>query len=103
MIADTPISWLPRLLFSLPYVPFAIIPCKRTWSHSFLTHRFNRHQFGIEFYRKNMHLLGEGQVSQIAEISSEEIRLSGDHELLNRMAPLDVVGDRHAANVDHLE
>ena len=103
MIADTPISWLPRLLFILALAPFAIMLCKRTWSHSFLTHRFNRHQFSIEFYRKNMYLLGEGQVSQIAEISSEEIRLSGDHELLNRMAPLDMVGDRPADNVDHLE
>ena len=103
MIADTPISWLPRLLFILPIAPFAIILCKRTWSHSFLTHRFDHHQFDTDFDRKNLYLLMEGQGSQIAEISSEEIRLSGNHVFLNWMSTSGVVGDRPAEIVDQLE
>ena len=74
-----------------------------SWSHSFLTHRFNRSKFDTEFDRRNLELMKEGKGSKIAEISPEEIRLSGDHEFLNWLVPLGVVGDRPAEIVDHLE
>ena len=83
--------------------PFCYNALQANLSHGFLTHRFNHHQFGTEFDRKNLYLLIEGQGSQIAEISSEETGLSGDHKLLNRMALPGVVGDRPTEIVDQLE
>ncbi len=74
-----------------------------SWSHSFLTHKFNRSQFDTDFDRHNLELLKEGKSSQIAELTPEEIQQSGDHEFLNWLVPMGVVGDRPAQIVDHLE
>ena len=48
-------------------------------------------------------MLKEGKGSKIAELTPEEIQQSGDHEFLNWLVPLGVVGDRPAHVVDHLE
>ena len=74
-----------------------------SWSHSFLTHKFNCSEFDTEFDRRNLELLEKGEGSKLAELTPEEIQQSGDHEFLNWMIPLGVVGDRPAQIVETLQ
>ena len=74
-----------------------------SWSHSFLTHKFNCSRFDDEFDRKNLELLEKGQGSKIAELTPEQIQQSGDHEFLNWLVPLGVLGDRPARIIDTLD
>lgn len=74
-----------------------------SWSHSFLTHKFNCSEFDTEFDRRNLELLRKGEGSKLAELTPEEIQQSGDHEFLNWLIPLGVIGDRPAQIVDALD
>ena len=74
-----------------------------SWSHSFLTHKFNCSEFDTEFDRRNLELLEKGEGSKLAELTPEEIQQSGDHEFLNWLIPLGVVGDRPAQIVETLQ
>lgn len=73
-----------------------------SWSHSFLTHKFNLSKFDEEFDTRNLELLKNGQGSKLAELTPEEIQQSGDHEFLNWIVSLGVLGDRKAEIVDYL-
>jgi len=44
-----------------------------------------------------------GQGSKLAELTPEELQVSGDHEFLNWMITLGVVGDRPAEIIDALD
>ena len=79
------------------------IVASSSWSHSFLTHKFNLCQFDEEFDRRTLGWLKEGKGSKVAELTPEEIQQSGDHEFLNWIITLGVVGDRPAEIVDTLE
>ena len=79
------------------------IVASSSWSHHFLTHKFNLRQFDEEFDRRNLELLRRGEGSKLAELTPEEIQESGDHEFLNWIITLGVVGDRPAEIVDVLD
>ncbi len=74
-----------------------------SWSHSFLTHKFNCCEFDEEFDRRNLELLRKGQGSKLAKLTPEEIQQSGDHEFLNWIIALGVLGDRPARIVEVLD
>ncbi len=71
-----------------------------SWSHSFLAHKFQCREFDIEFDRRNLELLRKGEGSRLAELTPEEIQQSGDHEILNWIIALGILGDRPAEIVD---
>ena len=74
-----------------------------SWSHSFLTHRVQCRAFDSEFDRRNLELLRQGRGSQLAALTPEDIRLSGDHDFLNWIIALGIIGDKPAAIVDALD
>ena len=74
-----------------------------SWSHHFLTHKFNLCEFDEAFDRRNLELLRRGEGSKLAELTPEEIQESGDHEFLNWIIALGVLGDRPAEIVDVLD
>ncbi|MCH7606662.1 MAG: hypothetical protein IH962_05865 [Chloroflexi bacterium] len=74
-----------------------------SWSHSFLTHKYDCSRFDDDFDRRNLELLKDGQGSKIAELTPEEIQQSGDHEFLNWLVPLGVLGDRPARIIETLD
>ena len=74
-----------------------------SWSHSFLTHRLQCSAFDTEFDRRNLELLRRGRGSQLAALTPEEIYLSGDHEFLNWIIALGIVGDRPPEIVEVLD
>ena len=74
-----------------------------SWSHFFLTAKFDRCEFDAEFDHHNLELLRRGEGSKLAELTPEEIQQSGDHEFLNWIITLGVVGDRPAQIVDALD
>ena len=71
-----------------------------SWSHSFLAHKFQCREIDIAFDRRNLEWVKAGQGSKLAELSPEEIQQSGDHELLNWIIALGIIGDRPAEIVD---
>jgi hypothetical protein len=79
------------------------IVASSSWSHSFLTHKFNCSAFDEEFDRRSLELLKKGQGSKLAELTPEEIQQSGDHEFLNWIITLGVVGNQPAEIVDALD
>ncbi|HZA21059.1 MAG TPA: hypothetical protein VFA32_00360, partial [Dehalococcoidia bacterium] len=52
---------------------------------------------------RSLELLKKGQGSKLAALTPEEIQESGDHEFLNWIITLGVVGDRPAEIVDALD
>jgi hypothetical protein len=81
---------------------FAVV-ASSSWSHSFLTHRFQCSAFDTEFDRRNLDLLRQGRGSELGALTPEEIYLSGDHEFLNWIVALGIIGDRPAEIVDALD
>jgi aromatic ring-opening dioxygenase catalytic subunit (LigB family) len=79
------------------------IVASSSWSHGFLTHKFNCCQVDEEFDRRTLGWLKEGKGSKVAELTPEEIQQSGDHEFLNWVITLGVVGDKPAEIVDVLD
>ena len=71
-----------------------------SWSHSFLAHKFQCRSIDIETDQRNLELVRTGQGSKLAELSPEEIQESGDHEILNWIIALGILGDRPAEIVD---
>ncbi|HZA23481.1 MAG TPA: hypothetical protein VFA32_12920, partial [Dehalococcoidia bacterium] len=74
-----------------------------SWSHSFLAHKFQCWEIDIETDRKYLEWVRGGQGSKLAEVSPEELQESGDHEILNWIITLGIIGDRPAEIVDVLE
>lgn len=74
-----------------------------SWSHFFLTDRFNRCRFDDEFDRRTLELVRSGQGSKLKEVTPEQVQQSGDHEFLNWMIALGAMGDRPAEIVDALD
>jgi hypothetical protein len=74
-----------------------------SWSHSFLTHKYNCSAFDADFDRRNLAVLRQGKGSKLAQLTPEEIQQSGDHEFLNWIIPLGILGDRPASIVDVLD
>ena len=79
------------------------IVASSSWSHSFLTHRYNLCKFDEDFDRRTLGWLKEGKGSNVAQFTPEEIQLSGDHEFLNWIITLGVVGDKPAEIVETLD
>ena len=71
-----------------------------SWSHSFLTHKFQCRAIDLETDRRYSELVTSGQGSELAKLSPEEIQDSGDHEILNWIVALGILGDRPAEIVD---
>ena len=71
-----------------------------SWSHSFLAHKFQCCAIDLESDRRNLELVRCGKGSALAELSPEEIHQSGDHELLNWLIALGILGDRPAEIID---
>lgn len=74
-----------------------------SWSHSFLTHRFNCSAFDDAFDRHNLALLRQGEGHKLAELTPEAIQQSGDHECLNWIMPLGILGAKPAHIVNVLD
>ena len=79
------------------------IVASSSWSHFFLTHKFDCCAFDAEFDRKNLELLKKGQGSKLSELTPAELQDSGDHEFLNWIITLGAVGDQPAEIVDVLD
>lgn len=71
-----------------------------SWSHSFLAHKFQCREIDIAFDRRNLEWVRAGQGSKLAGLSPAELQQSGDHELLNWIIALGIIGDRPAEIVD---
>jgi hypothetical protein len=71
-----------------------------SWSHSFLAHKFQCCAIDIDTDRRHLERLRCGEGSALAELTPEEIQASGDHELLNWIIALGIIGDRPAEIVD---
>jgi aromatic ring-opening dioxygenase catalytic subunit (LigB family) len=71
-----------------------------SWSHSFLAHKFQCREIDLAFDRRNLEWVRAGQGSKLAELSPEELQQSGDHEILNWIIALGIIGDRPAEIVD---
>ena len=54
----------------------------------------------IETDRRNLEWVQKGQGSKLAELTPEEIQQSGDHEILNWIIALGILGDVPAKIVD---
>ncbi|HEU0022869.1 MAG TPA: hypothetical protein VFR55_14535 [Dehalococcoidia bacterium] len=74
-----------------------------SWSHSFLAHKFQCREIDIETDRRYLEWVRQGQGSKLAEVSPQELQESGDHEILNWIIALGILGDRPAEIVDVLE
>ncbi len=71
-----------------------------SWSHSFLAHKFQCREIDIEADQRSLEFVRTGQGSKLAELTPEEIQDSGDHEILNWIIALGILGDRPAQIVD---
>jgi len=74
-----------------------------SWSHSFLAHKLQCREIDIETDRRYLEWVRQGQGSKLAEVAPEDLQESGDHEILNWIITLGIVGDRPAEIVDVLE
>ena len=74
-----------------------------SWSHSFLAHRFQCRQIDVETDRRNLEWVRSGQGVKLSELTPEELQQSGDHEILNWIITLGIMGDRPANIVEVLE
>jgi catalytic LigB subunit of aromatic ring-opening dioxygenase len=74
-----------------------------SWSHSFLTHRLQCCAFDAEFDRRNLERLRRGRGSELITLTPGEIYLSGDHEFLNWIIVLGIIGDKPEKIVDVLD
>jgi len=71
-----------------------------SWSHSFLAHKFQCRVIDIETDRRHLERIRRGEGKKLAELTPGEIRASGDHELLNWIVALGILGERPAEIVD---
>ena len=71
-----------------------------SWSHSFLAHKFQCRSIDIDFDREHLEFVRQGKGSKLAELTPEEIQQSGDHEILNWIVALGILGDIPAEIVD---
>ena len=71
-----------------------------SWSHSFLAHRLDCSEIDLESDRRYLELVRQGQGSKLAELTPEELLDSGDHEILNWIIALGILGDVPAEIVD---
>jgi hypothetical protein len=71
-----------------------------SWSHSFLAHKFQCCAIDLDTDRRYLELLRRGAGSQLETLTPEEIQASGDHELLNWIIALGIIGDTPAEIVD---
>ena len=78
----------------------AVVVASSSWSHSFLAHKFQCRAIDVETDRRYLELVRSGQGSKLAELTPEEIQGSGDHEILNWIIALGVLGDTPAEIVD---
>jgi hypothetical protein len=74
-----------------------------SWSHSFLAHKFQCRAIDIEADRQYLDWVRRGEGSRLAKVTPEELQESGDHEILNWIIALGIIGDRPAEIVDVLE
>lgn len=71
-----------------------------SWSHSFLAHKFQCRAIDIETDRRNLEWVRQGKGSKLAELTPAELQQSGDHEILNWIIALGIIGDKPAEIVD---
>ena len=77
-----------------------VVVASSSWSHSFLAHKFQCRSIDIETDRVYLEWVRGGQGSKLAGLTPEEIQESGDHEILNWIVALGILGDRPAEIVD---
>ena len=71
-----------------------------SWSHSFLAHKFQCREIDVETDRRYLEMVRSGKGSRLSELTPEEIQDSGDHEILNWIIALGILGDVPAEIVD---
>jgi hypothetical protein len=65
-----------------------------------LAHKFQCREIDIETDRRNLEWVRRGEGRKLAELSPEELQESGDHEILNWIITLGIIGDKPATIVD---
>jgi hypothetical protein len=65
-----------------------------------LAHKFQCRAIDIKTDRRNLELVRRGEGSKLAELTPEEIQASGDHEILNWIIALGIIGEKPAEIVD---
>ncbi len=71
-----------------------------SWSHSFLAHKFQCREIDVETDRRYLEWVRNGQGSKLGEVEPDDLQQSGDHEILNWIIALGILGDRPAEIVD---
>ena len=71
-----------------------------SWSHSFLAHKYQCSAIDLETDRHYLELVRRDKGSQLSELTPEELQYSGDHEILNWIIALGILGDIPAEIVD---
>ena len=71
-----------------------------SWSHSFLAHKFQCRKIDTETDRQYLEWVRNGEGSKLAEVEPDDLQQSGDHEILNWIIALGVLGDRPAEIID---
>ena len=61
------------------------------------------HLCDLETDRRNLEWVRSGQGVKLSELTPEELQQSGDHEILNWIITLGIIGDKPANIVDVLE
>ncbi|MDA0263954.1 MAG: hypothetical protein O3A93_05970 [Chloroflexi bacterium] len=71
-----------------------------SWSHSFLAHRLGCSAIDLDTDRRYLEWVREGNGSRLASLTPEELQDSGDHEILNWIIALGILGDVPAEIID---
>jgi hypothetical protein len=71
-----------------------------SWSHSFLAHKFQCREIDVETDRRYLEWVRTGQGSKFSQVDPDDLQQSGDHEILNWIIVLGILGDRPAEIVD---
>ena len=67
---------------------------------AFLAHKYDCSAFDLDSDRRYLEMVREGRVSELASLTPEELQDSGDHEILNWIIALGILGDVPAEIVD---
>jgi hypothetical protein len=76
-------------------LPWRVLVCpSSTWSHSWLTTRYDRMRMDVEGNREIQRWLERGEGHRLRRYDSPQLEANGDHELRNWIVAAGIMGDR---------
>ena len=76
-------------------LPWRVMICpSSTWSHTWLTTRYDRMRMDLEGNREKQSWFEQGEAHRLRDYDSPEIEANGDHELRNWIVAAGIMGDR---------